>query len=158
LINIYVHIALLRRDQVFLLRRNRTGFLDGFFCLPGGHLEKDENPAQGALRECREECGIVPSQSPELLAALRFQFDSREGLNFIYRCFLQESDPQPFNAEPHLHDRVDFFPVDNLPAEIPGWLRALAQPLSLELEHQMSQKSRSIQGYRPRTPLYKEFQ
>ncbi len=37
-------------------RRNRAGRTD--WCLPKGHLEKDETPAQAAVREIAEETGI----------------------------------------------------------------------------------------------------
>jgi 8-oxo-dGTP pyrophosphatase MutT (NUDIX family) len=40
-----------------IARRNRGGRLE--WCLPKGHLEPGESPAQAAVREIREETGIV---------------------------------------------------------------------------------------------------
>lgn len=39
-----------------IARRTRSGLLE--WCLPKGHLEGDETPAQAALREVQEETGI----------------------------------------------------------------------------------------------------
>jgi 8-oxo-dGTP pyrophosphatase MutT (NUDIX family) len=42
-----------------ILRRNRAGRLE--MCLPKGHLEGRETPAEAAVREIREETGIIGS-------------------------------------------------------------------------------------------------
>ena len=34
---VVVHALLIQDQKVFLLRRNKTGIMDGFYALPGGH-------------------------------------------------------------------------------------------------------------------------
>lgn len=54
-------------DRLLVTRRSLTlkGF-PGAWVLPGGHLELDEDLEEGALRELREETGIliVPGKEP----------------------------------------------------------------------------------------------
>jgi len=57
-------VALLRdfdgELQVLLLRRNsELKFAAGAWVFPGGALEAGETPAEAALRECLEECGVA---------------------------------------------------------------------------------------------------
>jgi 8-oxo-dGTP diphosphatase len=54
-----VHVILRRAGLVLLLRRAGAVFASGQLCLPSGHLERGESIVQAAVRETREETGIV---------------------------------------------------------------------------------------------------
>lgn len=47
--------GIIEQDGKFLLVKMRN---NGFFCLPGGHVEIGENTAHAALREMKEETGF----------------------------------------------------------------------------------------------------
>lgn len=51
-------VALLRRDDVLLIRRNRPPS-EGLWTLPGGRLEAAETAEACAIREVREELGLA---------------------------------------------------------------------------------------------------
>ena len=53
-----VHVLFERDGRVLLMRRAGTGFFDGFYSLPGGHVEEGESLRATAVREMREELGI----------------------------------------------------------------------------------------------------
>jgi 8-oxo-dGTP diphosphatase len=55
---IAVHVFLVHAGCVLLLQRHGTGFEDGNYGLPAGHLEPGESVTHAAIRECREEVGI----------------------------------------------------------------------------------------------------
>ena len=40
-----------RDGKILLLRRFETGYSDGFYALPAGHIDKGETPLDAALRE-----------------------------------------------------------------------------------------------------------
>ena len=50
--------AVVVRDEAVLMVKHRQ---DGraYWCLPGGALEPDETPEEGAIRELREECNVI---------------------------------------------------------------------------------------------------
>ena len=53
-----VHVLLEQDGCVLLMRRAGTGFFDGLYSLPGGHVEEGETLRATAVREMREELGI----------------------------------------------------------------------------------------------------
>jgi 8-oxo-dGTP pyrophosphatase MutT (NUDIX family) len=57
-----VHLVLVDHDgRVLLGRRHNTGFADGCYHLPAGHLEAGESLIEALIREAREETGIIIS-------------------------------------------------------------------------------------------------
>ena len=56
--DVIAHTFVFDRGRLLLLRRANTGFLDGYYSLPGGHVEAGEDVAKGAAREVQEEAGI----------------------------------------------------------------------------------------------------
>src|SRR5512135_2963901 len=59
-----VHLFFLRADRVLLLRRYNTGWEDGKYSVPAGHVESGETVTQAAIREAREEICVelTPAQ------------------------------------------------------------------------------------------------
>ena len=54
-----VYVYLRRTDQVLLHLRSGTGFRDGYWAAAAGHLEPGESVLEAAVREVREELGVV---------------------------------------------------------------------------------------------------
>ena len=54
-----LHLILRRHGQVLLGRRIGTGFADGLYGVPSGHLEDGETVTAGLIREAAEETGVV---------------------------------------------------------------------------------------------------
>ncbi len=53
-----VFTVIIQDDRVLLLRRANTGWLDGWYDLPAGHLEDQEELKTGAVRELKEEADV----------------------------------------------------------------------------------------------------
>jgi len=49
---------LLRGEEMLLIRRAQGVAKGGFWCFPGGHVERGETPRQAVRRELLEELGI----------------------------------------------------------------------------------------------------
>lgn len=76
---------------------------------PGGHIEANEDPVQAALREVREETGIIAEVVPTGDETL--EFDYPEQLPAPYTILIEDI---PGPGEPHKHiDHIYFVrPVD----------------------------------------------
>jgi 8-oxo-dGTP diphosphatase len=129
---VVVHVLLLRAGaggrELFLLRRADTGFMDGYFVLPGGHLQAGESLAQAAARECREETGVAPV-SLQPLCVLPYRSGRHQGINVIFRgdalC------GEPHIGEPEHSDLAAWFPAARMPEPAAPWLTDV---LELEAE------------------------
>jgi 8-oxo-dGTP diphosphatase len=51
--------VIFRAGEVLLIQRGKPGPIQGFWSLPGGHVEPGEPVRAAALREIREEAGVV---------------------------------------------------------------------------------------------------
>lgn len=56
---VVLHLIFRRHGQVLLGRRTGTGFADGLYAVPAGHLEDGEAVTAGLIREAAEETGGV---------------------------------------------------------------------------------------------------
>ena len=123
---VVAHTVLSRDGRVFLLRRARTGFMDGYFGLPGGHQRAGESVSEAALRECREETGALPRDlTPRCV--LPYTSGRHQGINFLFESY--RFDGEPVVAEPQLFDDCCWAARDRLPDNVPPWLvDALALP------------------------------
>jgi len=58
------YLVLFKENKILLSRRCNTGFQDGYYSFPAGHLEDDEETLSHALvREAKEEVGIEIDQA-----------------------------------------------------------------------------------------------
>jgi ADP-ribose pyrophosphatase YjhB (NUDIX family) len=92
--------------QVLLIRRNDTRT----FAPPGGGLEAGELPPENAVRELREETGVIAM--PVRLVGLYYWRPHKIGfLAFYFRCLRRGGELQPSIESP----QVGFFPTNPLP-------------------------------------------
>lgn len=53
------YLMFIANGKILLSRRFQTGYEDGKYSLPAGHIEDNESLTQGAAREIFEEIGLV---------------------------------------------------------------------------------------------------
>ena len=86
--------ALMERDgRLLMLRRANTGYRDGDYGLPSGHIEEGESPMTAVAREVHEEVGVEVDGA---------------GMDFAHVIYRQYSE-RTYN---------DYFAMDNLPVNI----------------------------------------
>jgi ADP-ribose pyrophosphatase YjhB (NUDIX family) len=104
--------GLLERDGKVLLARRQIEPRHGFWDLPGGFLEENEEPLDGLRREFREETGLAV-EPVEWLGTHVEPYDDHFVLGLTWHVRA--------NGEPHAGDDVGelaFFGPDELPAEM----------------------------------------
>jgi 8-oxo-dGTP pyrophosphatase MutT (NUDIX family) len=121
---VVVHVLLERDGRVALLKRARTGFMDGYYALPGGHQEPGESVSETARRELTEELGVVATEiTPGCV--LPYRSGRHQGVNFLFVCTVWDGDP--VINEPELFAELVWALPAELPAPTADWVpRALA--------------------------------
>src|SRR5512144_513121 len=97
-----VHLLFFRGDQILLLRRFNTGYADGQYSVPAGHLDGGETVIAAAAREALEEVGVrIQAQDIEFSSVMH-RIEDQERVDFFVR--IRGWDGEPFNAEPEKCD------------------------------------------------------
>lgn len=100
--------------KVALLLRKNTAWMDNYYGLPGGKVEKDESLTQAAIRESKEETGVdISAKDLKHLLTLYRQADDGTWLDIIFEA--KKWQGKLINAEPHKHSELIWADPDNLP-------------------------------------------
>lgn len=130
-----VHVVCERDGQVLLMRRAGTGFFDGLYSLPGGHVEPGESVRAAAIRELREETGLVVEEGDLAWLGVVHRLSDTNRIDFFFRAVRWEG--KPAILEPGKCDRLGWHGREDLPRPMVGYVeRALNQsvvPWMLEL-------------------------
>lgn len=130
-----VHILMERGGAILLMRRAGTGFFDGLYSLPGGHVEPGESLLETAQREAAEELGVILDPGGLARVGVVHRRSDTNRVDFFVRASRWTGEPRI--KEPEKCDALGWFPVNHLPAALVPYVAAvLAQtnePWVLEL-------------------------
>ena len=80
-------LILRKENKVLLLRRFNTGYEDGKYCFPGGHVEKGEPIHKAMIREAKEEIGIdIKDKDLNLVHICNRKVKDNAYVDFIFEC------------------------------------------------------------------------
>lgn len=108
-----VHLFFFREKQILVLRRFNTGYADGQYSLPAGHLDGNETVIEAAAREAQEEVGVRLEAEHIRFSSVMHRLDGEERVDFFVE--VQTWDGEPVNAEPEKCDDIRWVNVDDLP-------------------------------------------
>lgn len=114
-----VYIILERDTQILLLRRFNTGYEDGSYTMPAGHLDGGESARVAAAREAMEEVGVtVDPKELELVHVMHYLAieGDHERVSFFFRA--KKFSGEPKNMEPQKADDLGWFNPDTLPEKM----------------------------------------
>lgn len=114
-----VHIVLERDGQVLMMRRANTGFFDGLYSLPGGHVEPGKSLREAAMRELREETGVRADGLEPFGVVHRLSDTNR--IDFFLRASAWEGEPRIL--EPDKCDEMGWYGLDALPDATVAYVR-----------------------------------
>ena len=103
--------------RLLLMRRHNTGFMDGWFSLPGGHRDAGETVKAAAIRECREEACIHVEKAVPVTV---MPYDG--GVDFVFEALRWSGEPAI--GEPGKCDRLTFAALDALPEPTTRFVKA----------------------------------
>jgi 8-oxo-dGTP diphosphatase len=120
-----VHLLLFRGDQILLLRRFNTGYADGQYSVPAGHLDGDETVTSAAIREGEEETGVLIEASDILFSSVMHRKDGDERVDFF--VYIHKWQGEPVNAEPDKCDELRWANFNELPLNTIPYVRKALQ-------------------------------
>jgi ADP-ribose pyrophosphatase YjhB (NUDIX family) len=116
-----VHLLFRRGSEVLLLRRANTGYRDGMYSVPAGHVEAGESATGAACREALEEVGLELSPRDLEFALVMHRFEGEERLDLFFEVRRWEGEPR--NCEPVKCDELWWYPLEALPEDTVPYVR-----------------------------------
>ncbi|WP_245717413.1 NUDIX hydrolase [Nocardia jejuensis] len=116
-----VHLMLRRGDELLFGRRHNTGFEDGAWHLPSGHLEVDESMVTALVREAAEEIGV--RIAPHDVAFSHVMHNSSAGGRIAFFFAVHNWQGEPINLEQDKCSELAWFQLDSLPAHMIPYCR-----------------------------------
>lgn len=112
-------VVLKKGNQLLLTRRFQTGWLDGWYSLPSGHIDAGESASAAAVREAKEEVGVTIDPSDLTCIHICHRSSGEDGRVYVDFFYLTETwQGEPTNREPDKCDDVQWFDQDSLPENI----------------------------------------
>lgn len=116
-----VHMFFLRADKILLIRRFQTGYMDGHYSVPAGHLNGNEPVSLAAVREAHEEIGVRIDPAEIRFAGVFHRSEGDERVDFFVH--VRGWDGEPVNAEPEKCDELRWVDVNELPENTIPYIR-----------------------------------
>jgi 8-oxo-dGTP diphosphatase len=119
------HLFLMRGKEILLLRRYKTGWMDGSYSVPAGHIEGNETARVAIVREAKEEVSIALAQEDLKFAHIMHRYTndrSNERVDFFFAAEKWQGDIK--NGEPEKCDDLSWFNIDSLPKNMVPYVRA----------------------------------
>lgn len=121
-----VFLLLIQNNQILVMLRTDTGWMDGQYSVPSGVKESKETLSQALVREAAEEIGVTIDPEDLLLVHIMHNFTT--GQEWIGSFFKAERwHGQPELKEPHKHSEMRWVDLLNLPKNLSPYTRQALQ-------------------------------
>ena len=120
-----VHLLFFREDQILLLRRFNTGYADGQYSVPAGHLDGGETVISAARREGLEETGVRIEAGDVVFSSVVHRRDGDERVDFFVHIHKWQGEPA--NTEPDKCDELRWVGVNELPDNLIPYVKKAIQ-------------------------------
>ena len=108
-----------------MIRRFNTGYADGQYSVPAGHLDGGETVIAAARREALEEVGVrIDPQNIEFSSVMH-RLNGDERVDFF--LMIHKWEGEPVNAEPDKCDELRWENLNDLPANTIPYIRQALQ-------------------------------
>ncbi len=121
------YVIMRRGEQVAFVLRSQTTWMNGYYGLVSGKVEKGETYTQAAIREAKEEAGVeVAATDLKYLLTMHRREPEMDWVDVFFEATKWSG--EPYNAEPELHSELAWLDITKLPKNvIPDIRFALAE-------------------------------
>jgi 8-oxo-dGTP pyrophosphatase MutT (NUDIX family) len=113
-----------KEGKILLLKRQNTGYRDGWYNPPGGHLDEGESLRRSAAREAFEETGITVLQKDLDCINVMHKFEN-DGDSVMFTMKAKRWKGTPANMEPKVCGGIGWFRAERLPKKTIPYVRHL---------------------------------
>ncbi|MBP6945252.1 NUDIX domain-containing protein [Patescibacteria group bacterium] len=124
-----VYLILQKDGCILLSRRVNTGYCDGMYGLPSGHVEEGESLISAMVREAKEEIGLDVRRE-DLQYAYCVSRLAADGHRIDHIFTLDTWEGEPINQEPEKCDDLAWFAIDSLPDTIIPYVRRIIESIA----------------------------
>lgn len=119
-IPVTVQLLLEKDNKILFMKRENTGYADGKYGLPGGHVEKNEEIKEAMIREAKEEIGIdIKSNDLILYKVLNRKIsEDNEYIDFIFKTNKWSRKIQ--NCEVNKCEKIEWIDKERIPKDFRG--------------------------------------
>ena len=112
-----VYMLVQQDGKLLFVLRSNTGFMDGYYCLPGGRVEPGEAYLAAAIREAKEEVDVdvQPEDARQVYLQQRYHDPQNIWVDVFFAA--DKWSGTPVNALPDEHSEMVWFDVNNLPED-----------------------------------------
>lgn len=110
------YLLLRKGGEILLMRRKGSGYYDGWYSVPAGHVEAGELPIEALLRETKEELDIDLNRDDIRLVHTMYRTKHDETGDRVDLFFeTTKWSREITNNEPHKCDDIKWFSIRALP-------------------------------------------
>ena len=120
-----VHLFLIKDGKILLSRRFNTGYEDGNYSVPAGHIDGNEKATSAMAREAKEEIGIDLNEKQLQMAHVMHRKkpdEEEERIDFFFEAIEWQGEPE--NVEFNKCDDLSWFPISQLPPNTIPYVKA----------------------------------
>lgn len=129
-----VHLFLMRDGKVLLSQRFNTGYRDGEYSVPAGHLDGRETSTMAMIRESLEEVGIhLQPEDLNMVHTMHVLAPDRESLSTFFVS--EKWQGEVTNQEPEKCSDLSWFPLDKLPENTIPYVRHALQCVQKDIAY-----------------------
>ena len=111
-----IHLLLIKDNKILFMIRENTGFMDGYYHVPAGHLDEGEKVIYALIRESKEEISITILPEDVKFVHVMHNKSNNERIAFFFEVKNWEGEIK--NMEPDKCGGLEWFSLDSLPEKI----------------------------------------
>lgn len=117
------YVVLRKGNKALFVLRSNTGYMDGYYGLPAGHVEDMENFVQAAVREVFEEVGVkVDPEQLKHFHTMHRNHGDHVRIDLFFEATKWTGTPK--NSEPNRHEKIAWLDLGNLPDNVMDYTKA----------------------------------